>query len=83
MAAISTMSTGSGDGTTRRTPGPSGASAHPRPRARRTPSAGPYTGPTGLVGWAKAGSAGSTTTWVSSVARRSGHISRPSCCSSR
>ncbi len=62
------MRFGSGEGTTRRTPAPSGASVQPRLAASLRPTCWAYTGPIGFVGFPKAGSSPSTSTMVSSVA---------------
>ena len=75
MAPDSRMSTGSGEGTTRRQPRPSSsATVQPRAAARRSASSRSRNGPIGLVGRENAGSAGSTVTWVTSAAGRTrGH----------
>src|SRR5256712_12930200 len=69
VTSLSTISRGRGDGTTRRHP-PCGSFTIRHPFARRTTISCSlsYTGPTGFVGSLNAGSAGSTTTCVTTLA---------------
>ena len=65
MAPASMGAIGRGEGTTRRYPRPaSSVMAHPRRAWRAAASERLKNGPIGLVGSARAGSAGSTSTWV-------------------
>ncbi|MNP63777.1 hypothetical protein D3C76_1592150 [compost metagenome] len=76
------MRLGLGLATTRRNLSPSGAMAQPFSAASFSASALPYTGPMGLLGFWKAGSLASTSTWVSKVAKGTSKSSRlPSSCS--
>jgi hypothetical protein len=59
---------GTGEGTSRRQPRPaSSPTIQPKSRSRRFASASERNGPTGFAGAWKAGSLGSTTTWVTTV----------------
>src|ERR1700752_106968 len=75
MAPASRMSIGSGEGPTGGYPGPESSTIdQPRRAASSSASPRPRKGPIGLVGWAKAGSAGWTVTWVTTAAGRTrGH----------
>ncbi|MGH9009393.1 MAG: hypothetical protein ACRDYF_06025 [Acidimicrobiia bacterium] len=62
------MARGSGDGTLRRNPRPTGSICQPRSRVIRSASTGTRSGPTSLRARSLPGASGSTWTWVSSVA---------------
>ncbi len=84
IGPISKMRRGTGEGTTRRHPAPSGLTVQPRSAASWWASASEYTGPTNFVGSAIAGSSGSTSTIVRTVASCLSNGSRlPSSCSIR
>ena len=69
IASISTIRFGSGDGTTRRHPrSASSTTCHPSSSRRRFASSSVRNEPIGFVGWANAGSSGSTSTWVTTDA---------------
>ena len=74
MGRISKMRLGSGEGTTRRQCSPSCLNVQPFSAATASACCLSYMGPTNLVGSANAGSAGSTSTMVSTVAK--GHLGR-------
>src|SRR4051794_10051013 len=81
---ISNSWRGSGDATTRRHLSPSGLTVQPFSPARRSASSLEYTGPMNLVGFSNAGSAGSTSTIVRTVASGFSFGRRlPSSCSIR
>ena len=68
MGRSSKIRFGTGEGTTRRRLSPSGLNTQPRSAASLACSAWSYSGPTGLLGSANAGSAGSTSIIVSNEA---------------
>ncbi|MNP24313.1 hypothetical protein D3C76_1170660 [compost metagenome] len=82
IGRISKMRLGRGLATTRRNLSPSGAMAQPFSLASASASSFEYTGPIGLVGFWKAGSFASTSTWVRMVAKGTSKGSRlPISCS--
>ncbi len=84
MGRSSKIRFGTGEGTTRRRLSPSGLNTQPRSAASLSASAWPYSGPTGLLGSANAGSSGSTSIIVSNDASGLENGSRfPSSCSTR
>jgi hypothetical protein len=84
IGRASAIARAAGDGTTRRQPSPSRASAQPRSRRKVTARSASYIGPIGLAGASKAGSSASTSTRVSNVATaRCDPSALPISCSSR
>ena len=84
MGRRSKIRRGTGEGTTLRMLSSSGLNAKPRSAASLPASGLSYSGPIGLLGSAKAGSSGSTSTIVSSEASGLSNGSRfPSSCSMR
>ncbi len=78
----STSSIGRGEATTRRKPAPSDAIAQPCSLAIAWATMLSYTGPTGFDGIRKAGSSGSTITWLRTTAiGRSSLLLTSSACS--
>ncbi len=84
IGSISKMRRGTGEGTTRRHPAPSCLTVQPFSAASRWAASCAYTGPTNFVGSAMAGSSGSTSVIVRTVASCLSNGSRlPSSCSIR